>query len=86
MGQVIFSSEKHLRKETRGVFEPTVKLWYYAREKKNVNYWCKDIDKMLQHAINCDFSAATFGKSITRVDVVIGGDHGKGVSGYCSNY
>ncbi len=46
-------------------------------EKEKVNYCHKPVDELLEHEIP-GLLDADFAKQLTSVDMVVGGDHGKG--------
>jgi hypothetical protein len=74
-GRNLLAKEGDLRASSARYFPPTTDSFLLDGKKKN--YWYKAVDKYLINQLNKQFKPEDF-KDAELVDLVIGGDHGKG--------
>ena len=72
----LFAKESDVRCLSDGHMEPAVKA-YKTESKESIEYWYKLVDELLDHDIN-DVLDDTTAQKMTSVDMILGGDHGKG--------
>ena len=84
-GYRIVASEVKRRKFGQGAMEPTCDLLIDTNKgNKKLNFWYKEVDALLQHELADYFAKSqdthidSFLRDLDYVDIVTGGDHGKG--------